>query len=118
MLRLAAMLVIPAVLSAQDGIAFFEKNIRPLLPENCYSCHSSKLAKPMSGLVLDSKAGMLRGGASGAPAVVPGKPDESLIIAAVRQSGNLKMPPGKKLEAEQIASLVEWIQMGAPDPRT
>jgi hypothetical protein len=118
MLRLGAMFVIPAVLSAQDGIAFFEKNIRPLLAENCYSCHSSKLSKPMSGLVLDSQAGMLRGGASGAAAVVPGKPEESLIVAAVRQSGSLKMPPGKKLEAEQIASLVEWIRMGAPDPRT
>src|SRR6185369_277801 len=85
-----------------DGIAFFETRIRPLLAENCYGCHSSKLAKPMGGLTLDSKSGMLRGGASGAPAVIAGKPDESLIVAAIRQSGNLKMPPGKKLDAAQI----------------
>ncbi len=60
-----------------DGVAYFEKNIRPLLAANCYQCHSSKLARPMSGLTLDSKAGTLR-------VVVPGKPDDSLIIAAVR----------------------------------
>jgi hypothetical protein len=101
-----------------DGIAYFEKNIRPLLADNCYGCHSSKAAKPMSGLLLDSKAGMLRGGASGAPAIVPGKPDESLIVTAVRGTGPLKMPPGRKLESAQIDALVEWIKMGAPDPRT
>jgi hypothetical protein len=50
--------------------------------------------------------------------VVPGKPDESLIVTAVRQAGSLKMPPGRKLEAAQIDALVEWIRMGAPDPRT
>jgi hypothetical protein len=100
-----------------DGLAYFEKNIRPLLAENCYSCHSSKLTKPMGGLSLDSKAAMLRGGGSGVPSVVPGKPDESPIMAAVRQTGNLKMPPGRKLEASQIDAIAEWIRMGAPDPR-
>ena len=68
-----------------DGIAFFEKNVRPLLASRCYGCHSSKLDKPMSGLLLDSRAGMLRGGKSGAPVIVPGKPDESLLISAVRR---------------------------------
>jgi len=123
MLRCGAILVFAAVLSAQNapapqGIAFFETHIRPLLADNCYACHSSKLPKPMSGLLLDSRAGMLRGGASGSPAIVPGKPEESLVITAVRGSGPLKMPPGKKLDPEQIANLVEWIRMGAPDPRT
>ena len=85
--------------SAGDGMAYFEKNIRPLLVTNCYGCHSSKLPKPMGGLLLDSKAGMLRGGKSGAPAVIPGKPEESLILAAVRGvNKDLKMPPGKTLE--------------------
>jgi hypothetical protein len=97
--RWAALFVWAGVACAQtaDEIDFFEKNIRPLLAEQCYGCHSSKLAKPMGGLLLDSKAGMLRGGGSGVPALVPGKPDESLIVAAIRQTGNLKMPPGKKL---------------------
>jgi hypothetical protein len=106
-----------AVAQNADGIAFFETRIRPLFAENCYSCHSSKLAKPMGGLALDSKAGMLRGGLTGVPAVVPGKPDESWILTALRQTGSLKMPPGRKLEAAQIDAVAEWIKMGAPDPR-
>lgn len=117
--RLGTVFFCSSALSAQnpDGLAVFEKIVRPALAENCYDCHSSKAAKPSSGLVLDSKAGMLKGGNSGVPAVVPGKPDESVIVAAVRGSGNLKMPPGKKLEPYQIDGLVEWIKLGAPDPR-
>ena len=57
--------------SSPEGIAYFEKNIRPLLAANCYGCHSSKLASPMSGLTLDTKAGMLRGGKTGVPAAEP-----------------------------------------------
>jgi hypothetical protein len=101
-----------------DGIAFFEKNVRPLLSTRCYGCHSSKLDKPMSGLLLDSRAGMLRGGKSGAPAIVPGKPDDSLLISAVRRvNKDLQMPPGAPLEPYEIDNLVSWIKMGAPDPR-
>jgi hypothetical protein len=101
-----------------EGITFFEKNIRPVLAANCYPCHSSKLAKPMSGLRLDSRAGTLRGGQSGAAAVVPGKPEESLLIAAVKgTNSDLKMPPGKTLSAAEISALEEWIRIGAPDPR-
>jgi hypothetical protein len=102
-----------------EGIAYFEKNIRPLLAANCYGCHSSKLASPMSGLTLDSKAGMLRGGKTGVPAVVPGRPEDSLIVAAVKHTANgLSMPPGKTLAPAEIDALVAWIKMGAPDPRT
>ena len=86
-----------------EGIAFFEKNIRPLLAANCYASHSSKLANPMSGLLLDSKSGMLRGGKSGVAAIIPGKADDSLLIAAVRGlNKDLRMPPGKALEPSQI----------------
>ncbi len=98
--------------STPDGAAFFETNIRPLLAANCYQCHSSKLDKPMKGLTLDSKAGTLR-------VIVPGKPDDSLLIAAVRGTNpGLKMPPGKPLAPEAIDALVAWVKMGAPDPRT
>ena len=62
------------------AIAYFETHIRPLLAANCYGCHSAKLDKPMGGLLLDSRAGMLRGGKSGVPAIVPGKPEESLLL--------------------------------------
>src|SRR5215210_2808137 len=70
--------------SAQSaGDEFFEKKIRPVLANNCHGCHSSKLKSPMGGLVLDTKAGMLKGGDSGR-AIVPGKPAESLLLRAMR----------------------------------
>ena len=120
--RLIALLL-PAALAAQtvpnaDGVAFFEKNIRPLLAGNCYGCHSAKLDKPMGGLLLDSRAGMLRGGKSGVAVIVAGKPDQSLLISAVLGKSDLKMPPGRKLADRDIELLSEWIAMGAPDPRT
>lgn len=109
----------PPTQNTPDGIEYFEKNIRPVLAANCYPCHSSSLPKPMSGLLLDSREGVLRGGKSGVPALVPGKPDDSLMISAVRgQLENLKMPPGKPLSQADVAKLVEWVKMGAPDPRT
>src|SRR6202047_4740762 len=119
----AIVLLTCGVASAQspspEAVEFFEKNVRPLLAARCYGCHSSKLDKPMGGLLLDSKAGMLRGGKSGIPAIVAGKPEESLLIAAVRGvNKDLQMPPGKTLEAREIDSLAEWIKMGAFDPRT
>jgi len=102
-----------------EGVEFFEKNVRPLLAARCYGCHSSKLEKPMSGLLLDSRAGMLRGWKSGVPVVIAGKPDESLLISAVRRTNkDLQMPPGKALESNEVESLVAWVKMGAPDPRT
>jgi hypothetical protein len=117
--RWGALLCLAAAAWGQnaDGVAYFEKNIRPLLAENCYGCHSAKAPKPMGGLLVDSKGGLLRGGGSGAPAIVPGKPDESLLVNAIRQTGPLKMPPGRKLDAAQIDAVVEWVRMGAPDPR-
>jgi cytochrome c553 len=104
---------------ADEGTDYFETHIRPVLAASCYSCHSAKLKSPMGGLYTDSKEGLLRGGKSGVPAVVPGKPDESLLIKAIEGSHkDLKMPPGKPLPAEQIEAFVAWIKMGAPDPRT
>src|SRR5579871_3746186 len=114
-----AQLPVPTIASNAEGIAFFEKNVRPLLADRCYGCHSSKLDHPMSGLTLDSRAGMLRGGKSGVPVIVAGKPDESLLVVAVRRiNKDLQMPPGKALEPFEVDNLVEWIKMGAPDPRT
>ncbi len=110
---------VSSALAKAEGITFFEKNVRPLLADRCYPCHSSKLAQPMSGLLLDSQAGMLRGGKSGSPAIVAGNPEESLLIAAVRRvNKDLQMPPGTPLEPREIDNLVEWVKMGAPDPRT
>ena len=102
-----------------DGTEFFEKKIRPLLVENCYKCHSHESEKLKGGLFLDSRDGVLKGGETG-PAIVPGDPEKSLLIKAVRYTDkDLRMPPkDKKLSNEQIADLTSWVKMGAPDPRT
>jgi hypothetical protein len=103
---------------SDPGIEFFETKIRPLLVERCYECHSARAEKLKGGLLLDSKEGVLKGGDSG-PVIVPGNPEKSLLIKAVRYtSEDLQMPPkNKKLPDEQIADLEEWVKMGAPDPR-
>ena len=103
-------------LSAADAqaVKFFETRIRPLLFKHCYRCHGSK--KQESGLRLDHWAGIIRGGESG-PALVPGQPDESLIVVAVSYDNEeLQMPPDAKLSAAQIASLKTWIERGAAHP--
>ncbi len=97
-------------------LEFFETNVRPLLVEHCYKCHSHQAKNLRGGLLLDSRAGWLKGGDNG-PAIVPGKPDESLLIKAVRYQDDLKMPPKGKLTPKQIDLLVQWVRMGAPDPR-
>jgi mono/diheme cytochrome c family protein len=109
----------PALASSDPGVEFFEKRIRPLFAERCYECHSAQAEKLKGGLHLDSKDGVLKGGDSG-PAIVPGNPEKSLLIKAVRYaSDDLQMPPkNKKLSDEQIADLEEWVKLGAPDPRT
>lgn len=97
-----------------EQIEFFETRIRPLLAKRCFSCHSAKAAKLKAGLYMDSRAALLKGGESGV-AIVPGKPDQSLIIQAVRYE-SYEMPPDGKLRNEEIATLTKWVEMGAPWP--
>jgi cytochrome c553 len=100
------------------GTEFFEKRIRPLLIQHCYSCHSAEAKKLRGHLLLDSRAGVLKGGDSG-PVLMPGDPAQSLLVKAVRyEDQELRMPPSGKLSAREIADLETWIRMGAPDPRT
>lgn len=95
-------------------VEFFEKKIRPLLVEQCLKCHGP--AKQWSNFRVDSRAALLKGGDFGI-GVVPGKPDDSLLIKAVRQSDEeLSMPPKSKLSAQQIADLETWIKQGAVYP--
>lgn len=100
-----------------NGVEFFEKKIRPVLVERCYSCHSASAKTLMGGLMVDSGAGLLHGGASGQSALVPNAPEKSLLIAAIKREGKLKMPPGPALAPEVVADFEAWIKMGAPDPR-
>jgi hypothetical protein len=110
------LLIAPAVRAEEH--AFFESKVRPVLVEHCYECHSGVNSK--GGLLLDTRRGWEKGGDSG-PAIVPGKPDESLLIEAVRyHDDDFAMPPkkkGGKLPDAVIADLVEWVRRGAPDPR-
>jgi hypothetical protein len=93
---------------------FFERQIRPILAEHCYSCHSVRASESRGGLQLDSRAGLLAGGDSG-PAVAPGNPEASLLIEAVRYEG-YQMPPESQLPADQIDALQRWVALGAPWP--
>ncbi len=118
-IRLAAtFLAASLALSAADNTEFFEKQIRPVLVAECYSCHSGTSKPILGGLRLDSRQGLLRGGASGVPAVVPGKAGESLLLKAISGTlKDLKMPPGKALSPEVVQNFTQWVEMGAPDPR-
>jgi mono/diheme cytochrome c family protein len=104
---------------SQSGVEFFENKIRPILVSHCYKCHSSQAPKLKGGLSLEYRESILKGGDDG-PALVPGNPDKSLLIKAVRyQDTDLQMPPkGNKLSDALIADLVAWVKMGAPDPRS
>jgi mono/diheme cytochrome c family protein len=94
---------------------FFENSVRPLLVAKCQSCHGEK--KTSGGLSLLTPTTMLKGGEAG-PAIKPGKPDESLIIQAVRRADGVKpMPPKDKLSDKEIATLTKWIKDGAVGPR-
>jgi hypothetical protein len=92
---------------------FFETNIRPVLIERCFECHSGD--EPESGLNLDSRAGMLRGGELGG-ALIPGDPARSLLVSAIRHDEFVKMPPKEKLPSRQVVDITKWVEMGAPWP--
>ncbi|MGQ0634777.1 MAG: PSD1 and planctomycete cytochrome C domain-containing protein [Planctomycetaceae bacterium] len=94
--------------------AFFESTIRPLLAARCFECHSA--LKQEGGIRLDSREGLITEGDAGDPAIVPGKPDESRLIDVIDYSGAIRMPPKGKLPEAEIASLTEWVRMGAPFP--
>ncbi len=118
--RVAMLLVAGAVPVAAEpddpAVAFFEQKVRPVLAEHCYKCHSAGAERLKAKLRLDSREEMLRGGDSG-PALVPGKPDESLLIRAVGYlDSDLEMPPRKKLPQRTIADLRTWVEHGAVWP--
>src|SRR3981081_3927358 len=107
----AGMLLSALPLLAADSPAsadFFENKIRPILATQCFSCHA---ASQLGGLRLDSREAMLKGGTSG-PSIAPGDPDKSLLVIAVQQTTNLKMPKGGKLKPDEIAALKEWVKAG------
>ena len=103
--------------TAADATAIYERQIRPLFEQHCFKCHSHTADKIKGGLVLDSLGAMLTGGDTG-PAIVPGHPEKSLLVKAVKNTAGLEsiMPPKSKLSADEIAALEQWIKLGAPVP--
>ncbi len=99
-----------------EAKALFDDLVLPTLEARCYECHSAESDRIKGGLLLDRRVGLRQGGDSG-PAIVPGKPTESLLIEAIRHEG-LRMPPkGGPLSAKEVAGFRRWVELGAPDPR-
>ena len=118
----AVFLLLSSVLPSQadrrdaDGETFFETKIRPVLASSCLKCHGGE--KVSNGLRVDTRDNLLKGGESG-PAIIPGDPENSLLIRAIQHSGGeLKMPPNRRLTDEQIADFVRWVRDKAPWPES
>jgi hypothetical protein len=115
--------LVPVALAAADqaapdpvAVEFFEKKVRPVLAEHCFKCHSTQAKKPKGGLLLDSRAALLKGGDSG-PALLPGQADRGRFVEAVTYKNiDLRMPPKAKLPDAAIDDLTTWVKMGAPWP--
>jgi mono/diheme cytochrome c family protein len=103
-----------AAAASSVGEDFFEIKVRPIFADVCSKCHGDTAT---SGLRVESRETLLQGGRRG-PAIVPNDPENSLMIQAVRQTGDLKMPKGGKLTPEQVQNLTEWVRMGAPWPKS
>lgn len=117
MKRALSLLFAASGLHAADT-AFFESRIRPVLVKHCYECHSTESGKSKGGLMLDTRAAIRAGGDNG-PAVVPGDPSKSLLLAAIKHTDpDLEMPPKEpRLSDAVIADFDTWIKTGAADPR-
>ncbi|SIO27855.1 Planctomycete cytochrome C [Singulisphaera sp. GP187] len=105
----------PAPHPTAEALEFFEKRVRPILVNQCYTCHSAN-TNSKGGLRVDDRNGLIQGGGSG-PAVVPGDPENSLLIQAVNHAEDApKMPPKKRLSPEEVADLTQWVKDGAAWP--
>lgn len=107
----------PKVKPNARATEFFERKIRPLLVKNCYECHSEKAGEQQGGLLLDRRSGWIKGGST-EEAVLPGEPEQSLLIKAVRYTDDeLQMPPDGRLSDADVKLLEQWVRLGAPGPR-
>ncbi|MFN9717833.1 MAG: DUF1549 domain-containing protein, partial [Planctomycetota bacterium] len=106
---------VPETVASAEQLGFFEARIRPVLIQHCYSCHSAESEDVRGGLLLDTRAGLLRGGDSG-PSIVPGQPSASPLLSALKHE-TVEMPPDQKLADSVIRDFEQWISDGAVDPR-
>lgn len=103
----------PQTAASGAGEAFYESTVRPILRTNCFACHTDKNVN--SGLSVETRESLLRGGNRG-PVVVPGSPEKSLLVEVLRHTGDVKMPPGKKLDDAKIAAIEKWVSEGLQMP--
>jgi len=96
---------------AKDDARFFDRQVAPILSKRCLGCHNQELND--GGISFLDRETLIKGGGRG-PAIVPGQPERSLLIHAVRRDGELMMPPGTPLSSRDVATLTEWIKRGAP----
>lgn len=108
--------VIPLVSTAEEDAAFFHEKVEPLLRRFCFGCHSHQSGQMESGLALDWKSGWMQGGRRG-PAIVPGHPENSLLVRAIQHRDPELRMPEEKLADQHIETLIEWIRRGAYDDR-
>ena len=114
-MRTAVLLIVlyasTALLFAEDvskaDARFFDKRVAPILTKRCLACHGDELDN--GGLSFQDRGSLLK-----KPVVVPGKPEQSLLVQAIRHTGDIKMPPGPKLRDKEIETLTEWVRRGAP----
>ncbi len=111
----AMIAIVNAPRSSAHEFDEFERKIRPLLSQHCYSCHSSQAKTVHGGLRLDTATAIADGGDNG-PVIVAGKPDESLFVQAIRYDGEIQMPPKGRLADADIAALAQWVKQGARFP--
>ena len=110
-----SLVAITAVAYAQtpskNDARYFDQRVAPILIKRCLGCHNQELND--GGISFFDRETLLKGGSRG-PAVVPGQPENSVLIHAVRRDGEFKMPPGAKLPSRDVATLTEWVKRGAP----
>jgi hypothetical protein len=96
---------------SKAGARYFDTRVAPILTRRCLGCHNQELND--GGISFLDRETLLKGGSRG-PAIVPGQPEESVLIHAIRHEGDLKMPPGAKLPSRDVATLTKWVRRGAP----
>ena len=95
---------------APSDARFFDSRVAPILRKRCLGCHNNELKD--GGISFQDRESLIKGGGRG-PAIVPGRPGDSVMIRAIRQEGNFSMPPGRKLTSKEVATITKWVEGGA-----